>query len=134
MHYLTSQCNLTEEDRVKEEQLPVDERSKVPALFIYPRKNYKTTIQKAPMAHKTFSQEQYMIRFYRLSITFHLDFKDLDLINKNNVSSKVFFSKTNPNNLYPYFIHSYPLNNVNNSMYYSLYLVRTMPVFSTNML
>jgi len=47
---------------------------KNPSFFIYPKKNYKTTITKAPMAHKTYSQEQFMVRFYSFSITFHSDY------------------------------------------------------------
>lgn len=48
-------------------------RSKIkkPSFFIYPFRNHKTTIVKAPMAHRSYSQEQFMIRFYTLSITFY---------------------------------------------------------------
>ena len=42
----------------------------VPSLFIHPTKDYKTTVIKSPMAHKTFSQEQFMIRYYTLSLSF----------------------------------------------------------------
>lgn len=96
------------------------ENPKIPAFFIYPRCNYKTTIQKAPMAHKTFSQEQYMIRFYKLSITFNVDLSLF--LEKNKLSTK---------NI-PVDKH-YPLGNINNSIYYSLFLFKSIPVFSTNM-
>ena len=46
------------------------ERLKYPSFFVYPFRNYKTTITKAPMAHKTYSQEQFMIRFYKFSISY----------------------------------------------------------------
>lgn len=42
-----------------------------PSFFVYPFRNYKTTITKAPMAHKTYSQEQFMVRFYKFSISFY---------------------------------------------------------------
>ena len=45
---------------------------KTPSFFIHPFRNYKTTIIKAPMAHKTYSQEQFMIRYYRLSVSFRV--------------------------------------------------------------
>lgn len=49
-----------------------------PSFFVYPFRNYKTTIIKAPMAHKTHSQEQFMIRFYRFSITLYTNTPSLD--------------------------------------------------------
>ena len=91
------------------------ESSEIPSFFIYPRSNYKTTIQKAPMAHKTFSQEQYMIRFYKLSIAFNVNF-----------SSFIEREEENRNTVYP-------LGSVNNAIYYSLFLFKSAPVFSTNM-
>ena len=56
---------------------------KKPSFFIYPFRNYKTTIVKAPMAHRSYSQEQFMIRFYSLSITFYtkLSINQVDLDN-----------------------------------------------------
>jgi hypothetical protein len=47
-----------------------NKRLRRPGFFIYPKKQYKFTNLKAPMAHKTFSQEQYMFKFYYLSISF----------------------------------------------------------------
>ena len=43
---------------------------KILSLFVKPTRVYKSTILKAPMAHKTFSQEQLMFRVYKLSISF----------------------------------------------------------------
>lgn len=40
-----------------------------PAFFIYPKKRSFFTILKAPMAHKTFSQEQFKFQYYTYSIT-----------------------------------------------------------------
>ena len=42
-----------------------------PGFFVQPTRVYKTTMTKAPMAHKTFSQEQYLVKFYRFSISFN---------------------------------------------------------------
>ena len=41
-----------------------------PSLFVQPIKRRRFTIIKAPMAHKTFSQEQYLFQSYRLTVTF----------------------------------------------------------------
>ena len=94
-----------------------------PSFFIYPFRNYKTTITRAPMAHKTYSQEQFMVRFYKLSVSFyipvpstpkgsiikHKNFTTLDSINKS-----VFFTHFLQNNI-PYlgtnmlFLHKYTI-------------------------
>jgi hypothetical protein len=81
---------------------------KKPSFFIYPFRNYKTTIVKAPMAHRSYSQEQFMIRFYMLSITFHTKFS----IEKNELSN---FS-------------------VNKSFYFANVLKKNTPYAGTNML
>lgn len=91
----------------KEAPLTALEASKedaVPGFFIYPTRNYKTTTIKAPMAHKTFSQEQFMLRYYFLSITFSLHFE----INE--------------------------CNSVNKALYYALFIIRSVPAISTNLL
>ena len=41
-----------------------------PSFFVQPLSRTKMTLLKAPMAHKTFSQEQYMFRFYSLTVAF----------------------------------------------------------------
>lgn len=46
--------------------------SKTPSIFIFPFNKYKTTVLKAPMAHKTNSQEQFIFKEYTLGITFNL--------------------------------------------------------------
>ena len=81
--------------------------AKSPAFFIYPKKNYKTTITKAPMAHKTYSQEQFMVRFYNFSITFHSDY----------VGG-----------------HRGTLDSVNKSSYFASFLRKAVPFTGTNML
>jgi hypothetical protein len=46
------------------------ETKPIPAFFIHPVKQTKSTLIKAPMAHKTFSQEQYLFKCYKLTISF----------------------------------------------------------------
>lgn len=50
-----------------------NKRLRRPGFFIYPKKQFRFTNTKAPMAHKTFSQEQYMFKFYHLSISFKVN-------------------------------------------------------------
>jgi hypothetical protein len=45
----------------------------VKGFFIKPVRTTKFTTQKAPMAHKTFSQEQWLYKHYRLSLFFEPD-------------------------------------------------------------
>lgn len=56
----------TRKDLSKEQKKQI----RKPGFFVYPKRQYKFTHTKAPMAHKTFSQEQYMFRFYYMSVTF----------------------------------------------------------------
>ena len=78
---------------------------KKPSFFIYPYRNYKTTIMKAPMAHKTYSQEQFMLRYYNLSVSFTLSKAGLK-----------------------------PLRTLQDSVYFSLLTKSALPNMSTNML
>ena len=78
---------------------------KRPSFFIHPYRNYKTTIMKAPMAHKTYSQEQFMLRYYNLSISFDLSKPGLK-----------------------------PLKTLQDSIYFSLKTRDVLPSVSTNML
>ena len=82
----------------------IDKDDAIPGFFIYPTRNYRTTTIKAPMAHKTFSQEQFMLRYYFLSITFNLRFE------------------------------SSSCNSVNRALYYALFIIRSAPIVSTNLL
>ena len=69
---------------------------------------------KAPMAHKTFSQEQYMLRHYTLGVSFYLPL-DSELLTDSQFNISI-------------------LSSVNMSLYYLLFLVRSVPCISTNML
>lgn len=86
---------------------------KTPSLFVKPFRNYKTTILRAPMAHKTFSQEQFMVRYYKLNLSFNTRL----------------FKKNKKNNLD--FGHALDFNS---SFYFALKIKRLNPIFSTNML
>lgn len=62
--YLTSLSN---------PQLANKDKTSIPGFFIYPKKVTKFTILKAPMAHKTFSQEQISFSSYSFSLTLILE-------------------------------------------------------------
>jgi len=42
----------------------------VPNFFVFPKNNSLFTVLKSPMAHKTYSQEQFCIQYYSLSLSF----------------------------------------------------------------
>jgi hypothetical protein len=46
--------------------------SQKPRFFVKPLRKSKFTITKAPMAHKTFSQEQYGFRIYSINVSFSI--------------------------------------------------------------
>ena len=82
-----------------------DENQKTPSFFIHKKSQLKTTKLKTPMAHKTFSQEQFILKFYSLSISFQ------------TVQSE---------DLYP--------KSVNASIFAALQLRQSLPFFTTNLL
>ena len=49
---------------------------KTPAFFVFPVNQHRRTFLKAPMAHKTYSQEQFLNKYYTLSISFNSNFSD----------------------------------------------------------
>ena len=83
----------------------LNDNQKIPSFFIHKKLQTKTTKLKTPMAHKTFSQEQFIFKFYTLSISF-----------KTDVSNSVL------------------PNSVNSSIYTVLYLRNSLPFFNTNLL
>lgn len=76
-----------------------------PSFFIHPPKKSKLTFLKAPMAHKTFSQEQFINKSYHLTISFNNAFRNQSTI-----------------------------DNINNSLYIALYLRSTNLPTETNLL
>lgn len=47
-----------------------------PRIAILPARNSKYTLQKAPMAHKTSSKEQFLFRFYKFKFSFNMEVDD----------------------------------------------------------
>lgn len=92
---------------------------KSPSFFIYPTRVSKTTIQKAPMAHKTFSQEQFMVRFYLMSFSY-TTFPQL--------------TETIPNNSATSGVNRTVTSGINNSVYVSIFISSMAPNISTNLL
>ena len=65
--------------------------SKKPKFFIQPKKTTKLTMIKAPMAHKTFSQEQFLYKYY--IITFSIKLNSVYNININQFLYLFFLKK-----------------------------------------
>jgi hypothetical protein len=76
-----------------------------PSFFVQPVRQYKFTQLKAPMAHKTFSQEQFLLKHYDLVISF-----------RTVLSTQ------------------YNLDSINNSIFVALSLRNSIPFFNTNLL
>lgn len=76
---------------VSNEQAAVekDKKFKIPLFFVCPMKQTRITTLKAPMAHKTFSQEQFQFRFYTFSISFNL--QNNEKVNNINTLNKSLF-------------------------------------------
>ena len=98
----TSTTKKTNTDVIDAEE---DNNSITPSFFIHPPKKARLTFLKAPMAHKTFSQEQFVNKSYNLTISFNNVFRE---------NSKI--------------------NSVNNSLYVALYLRNTYLPTETNLL
>jgi hypothetical protein len=81
------------------------EANVVPAFFVQPISQTKLTNLKAPMAHKTFSQEQFLFKKYSLTISFK----------HNLVGSEV-------------------VSSVNSSIFIALSMRAQTPFFNTNLL
>ena len=76
---------------------------KMPSFFIKPVRKSTFTLIKSPMAHKTFSQEQYQIKFFSIKISFY-----------NNLN------------------HTLSDFELNKSVLFALSLRQSMPFFETN--
>lgn len=92
IHYL---CKIQSKNLLKNE---VKTNVKKPSFFIHPYRQSKLTIIRAPLAHKTFSQEQFLQRYYRISVSFKPDFeKKIDFI--NSVNGSIYASNFIRNNI-----------------------------------
>ena len=83
----------------------LNDDQKTPSFFIHKRRQTKSTKLKTPMAHKTYSQEQFTFRSYDLSISFKSRY-----LNQNKFL------------------------NVNSSIFVALNLRQNSPFFNTNLL
>jgi hypothetical protein len=70
--------------KVKKREESNEDEDTVPSFFIYPKKQKRFTLLKAPMAHKTFSQEQFVVKSYQLGISFNSDYRKGSTINGSN--------------------------------------------------
>lgn len=86
-----------------ENQTKNQNKDKTPTFFIKPIQKSTFTLTKAPMAHKTFSQEQYQIKFFHIKISFS-NYLNSSLLNFN----------------------------LNKSVLFALSLRQSMPFFETN--
>lgn len=73
-----------------------------PSFVFKPTKLNKLTLIKSPMAHKTFSQEQFQFKFYSLLISFSLNWNQRAYLNTNqtlfillNLKNQIPFMETN---------------------------------------
>jgi hypothetical protein len=112
IHFLMNRKTSDDTITLQQEGASTSSKLTYPSFFIYPFRNYKTTITRSPMAHKTYSQEQFLVRFYRLSVSFNTP-----LIDNNNPNSKFNF-----------------LDNLNKSFIFVHFLRKNMPYLGTNML
>ena len=69
-----------------EEDYSEEDHVSTPSFFVHPSKNPRLTFLKAPMAHKTFSQEQFVNNSYNLTISFDNAFREQAEINCVNSS------------------------------------------------
>lgn len=72
----------------------VNQKEKIGFIFFKPKKQKKITIIKAPMAHKTFSQEQFLFKYFNLTLVFYLNnFKQYKQLNINQSIKYYFLQK-----------------------------------------
>lgn len=73
----------------------INKNKKEMGFFVLPKKKYIGTHLKAPIAHKTWSKEQYMFQFYLIKISFKTE-TFLSIPNSVNAGFlAIFFSSTN---------------------------------------
>ena len=66
------------------------EAVRVPSFFVQPIRQSKLTNLKTPMAHKTFSQEQFLFKKYVLTISF--THKSLSAADIQNINTSIFIA------------------------------------------
>lgn len=119
--YITTLYDIKIHNNFSEENTNFDSSTKLlPSFFIYPPRLYKFTSLKSPMAHKTFSQEQFLCKNYKLSISFKSDFTSC-------------IASTTTDGKLPLNFESTLLYSLNNSLYFTMFFFCRMPSISTNM-
>jgi hypothetical protein len=88
-----------------------------PKFFMNSCRRYKTTILRAPMAHKTYSQEQFSVQYFKFSVSFRFDITGyaMDEGRHGHVDK----------------IH---ISSINESLFFINFLLSTMPHVNTNLL
>lgn len=71
----------------------------IPNFFVKPRSTNKFTMLKAPIAHKTFSQEQFLFSYYTFIITFKFNILNRENTPFLNINSSLLFLLMLNNNL-----------------------------------
>ena len=80
---------------------------KKPSFFVHPYSQSKITLIKSPLAHKTFSQEQFLTRYYGISVSFQPN----TTLSTHDI-----------------------IDSVNGSIYSSSFIRDNVPLLSTNLL
>lgn len=75
-YYLTSSSRITHEE---------GDTVQIPGFFIFPKRVTKFTLIKSPMAHKTFSQEQFSFSTYKFSLGLTVDTGQVALSQKDSM-------------------------------------------------
>ena len=71
---------IKEKKKTNDSQENALDKDKQPSFFIFPQRRTRQTFLKAPMAHKTFSQEQFQSKSYTLGISFENTFKNESVV------------------------------------------------------
>lgn len=74
-----------------EDSLTDNEKPNIPLFFVCPLKQSKLTTIKSPMAHKTFSQEQFKFRYYSFNISFTIN-STLAPLNINSINKSMYIA------------------------------------------
>jgi hypothetical protein len=79
-------------EKNKKDQQTENKRQLKVAAFILPKKTYKLTLLKSPMAHKTYSQEQFKLSTFKLVLNYKITYNK-SMAPKNVISVLLFIKK-----------------------------------------
>lgn len=88
--WMTYIREVTPSQKARKKKNEDDNDEVTPSFFIYPKRQKRFTLLKAPMAHKTFSQEQFLVKSYQLGISFNSNYRKKSTI--SGVNSTLFFA------------------------------------------